>query len=84
MSKHRKTPPRPGDTPFLMPQPTQGDPIDALELVNRYGTYEIQPTTDSENFYPSIGAGTLDSKSLHRLRQQTDPGTGERSGRGTD
>ena len=54
--------------PHLLPQPTEGDAITAPELVNRYGTYEIQPTGDSENFFPAIAAGTYDCDRLHRLR----------------
>ena len=29
----------------------------AFELVNKYGTYEIQPTADTENQYPAIAQG---------------------------
>ena len=61
--------------PYLLPQPTEGDPVTALELVNRYGTYEIQPTSDSENFFPAIASGNYDSDQLHRLRLQTIIGT---------
>lgn len=61
--------------PYLLPQPTEGDTITALELVNRYGTYEIQPTSDSENFFPAIAAGTYNSDRLHQLRMQTIIGT---------
>ena len=31
-----------------------GQPETAFELINKYGTYEIQPTNDSENEYPQI------------------------------
>jgi len=34
-----------------------GDPEDCLEMVNRYGTYNIQPTADADNFYPAIAQG---------------------------
>ena len=30
---------------------------DAFDLVNQYGTYEIQPTSDTENQYPAIAQG---------------------------
>lgn len=72
---HKKRGSAPGDDPILMPQPPEGDPATAFQMVNRYGTYEIQPTTDTENFFPSIGAGSVDTRSLHRLRQQTEVGT---------
>ncbi len=29
----------------------------AIDLVNQYGTYEIQPTADTENQYPAIAQG---------------------------
>lgn len=32
-----------------------GVPQDCFDLVNRYGTYNIQPTTDTENLFPLIG-----------------------------
>ena len=30
---------------------------DAFDMVNRYGTYEIQPTADSDNEFPKISQG---------------------------
>lgn len=32
-------------------------PTDCEEMVNKYGTYEIQPTSDSGNVFPTIAAG---------------------------
>lgn len=32
-------------------------PTNVTELVNKYGTYEIQPTADTENKYPAISQG---------------------------
>lgn len=32
-------------------------PENVSELLNKYGTYEIQPTADSDNFYPTIAQG---------------------------
>ena len=34
-----------------------GQPVTAEEMVNKYGTYEIQPTCDSENSFPKISHG---------------------------
>ena len=34
-----------------------GQPVDAFDMVNKYGTYEIQPTQESENAYPKIAQG---------------------------
>lgn len=34
-----------------------GNPEDCFDLVNQYGTYEIQRTADTENFFPAIAQG---------------------------
>ena len=34
-----------------------GIPQDCFDLVNMYGTYNIQPTADTENTFPLIGHG---------------------------
>lgn len=34
-----------------------GNPETAFEMVNKYGTYEIQPTADTENPFPTIAQG---------------------------
>ncbi len=34
-----------------------GQPKTASEMVNKYGTYEIQPTADSDNDFPKIAQG---------------------------
>lgn len=34
-----------------------GQPLDCNEMVNKYGTYEIQPTCDSDNDFPKIAQG---------------------------
>ena len=38
-------------------EPFGGMPETAFEMVNRYGTYEIQATADTENMYPTIAQG---------------------------
>ena len=35
----------------------RGQPESCFNLVNQYGTYNIQPTSDTENLFPLIGAG---------------------------
>ncbi len=74
MPDQNKTMPGPDSVPFLEGQPIQGMLPDALDMVNRYGTYEIQPTSNSENFFPIIAAGSYDKNRLHQLRHQTDIG----------
>ncbi|MBE6762259.1 MAG: hypothetical protein E7551_08245 [Ruminococcaceae bacterium] len=34
-----------------------GQPKNAFELINKYGTYNIQPTNDSDNEFPKIAQG---------------------------
>ncbi len=36
---------------------TDNEPDTAFDLVNFYGTYEIQKTADSPNMYPAIAQG---------------------------
>jgi len=35
----------------------QGQPQNVFELINKYGTYNIQPTDDSDNSFPKIAQG---------------------------
>ena len=54
----RRDPKLPRDlTPMLRPR--FGQPDDCADLVNKYGTYNIQPTSDTENAYPAIAAGVI-------------------------
>ena len=34
-----------------------GDPDDCFDLINKYGTYNIQPTADGDNLFPMIAPG---------------------------
>lgn len=34
-----------------------GEPQNAFELINKYGTYNIQPTSDTHHDYPQIAQG---------------------------
>lgn len=43
------------ESPALLDIP--GDPGSAFEMINKYGTYEIQPTSDADHKYPSIHQG---------------------------
>lgn len=52
-----------------------GDGDDCFDLVNKYGTYNIQPTADSDHLFPLIAPGLpgkwrkmrLDKPDLERL-----------------
>ena len=35
--------------------PVLGEPVDVWDQVNKYGTYEVQDTTDTDNVFPTIG-----------------------------
>lgn len=39
-----------------------GMPEDAFQMVNKYGTYNIQPTADSDNEFPEIAQGLPEAK----------------------
>ena len=34
-----------------------GQPNDCADLINKYGTYNIQPTADTETLFPMIAPG---------------------------
>lgn len=44
---------------FLTPSANsvQGQPESSFELINKYGTYNIQPTNDSDQKFPEIAQG---------------------------
>lgn len=31
------------------------EPVDVVDQINKYGTYEVQDTTDTDNVFPLIG-----------------------------
>ena len=43
------------EAPFT--EPYFGQPEDCVDLVNKYGTYNIQPTCEQENMFPMIAHG---------------------------
>lgn len=45
---------RPLPHPTAIP-PVLSEPTDVWEQVNKYGTYEVQNTTDTDNAFPTIG-----------------------------
>ncbi len=59
-------------------EPVVSQPEDCFELINKYGTYEIQPTCDSDNKYPEIAQGRPKGrKSGDRLTENTSDGLGK-------
>lgn len=45
-------------------EPVMDHPTTALEQINKYGTYNIQPTADTDNEFPMIAQG-LPSTDAH-------------------
>ena len=44
-------------TDAVKTRPVFGTPADCSDLINKYGTYNIQPTADSDNLFPMIAPG---------------------------
>ena len=53
---------------------TNGNPDTAFDMVNCYGTYEIQPTANTNNTYPAIAQG-FNEKIIKSDRQNPRRGT---------
>ncbi len=56
MKNPKKFPETPDRTPNSPLKPTE-EGKNVFDLINEYGTYEIQPTCDNENQYPLIAQG---------------------------
>ena len=63
MNKGMPYHPTPSSTPIF------GQPADCYDMVNKYGTYNIQPTNESENEFPAIAQG-LPDKEEHRYAKE--------------
>lgn len=64
MNKNEKFPATFSSVPII------DNPENVSEMLNKYGTYEIQPTADTENKYPAIAQGLSDKKKS-RSKQKT-------------
>lgn len=47
----------------------QGNPKSVYGMMNKYGTYEIQPTADTDNAFPAISQGLSE---VEQARQHKD------------
>ncbi len=56
MKKDKKFPETPDRAPNSPLKPKE-ESKNVFDLINEYGTYEIQPTCDTENQYPTIAQG---------------------------
>ena len=54
MSEEKRPLPSPDDVE-LRANPVLGEPVDVWDQINKYGTYEVQDTTDTDNVFPTIG-----------------------------
>lgn len=54
-SVEKKNKPEYDPTPSV--RTVYGDPESCMELLSKYGTYNIQPTAESDNLYPVIAQG---------------------------
>ena len=43
-------------------------PQNTIEQINKYGTYNIQPTGDSDNSFPKIAQGLARSKNRKKMK----------------
>lgn len=58
---------RPEYDPTPSTRTVYGDPESCMDLLNKYGTYNIQPTAESDNLYPIIAHGLpKDKKDTHK------------------
>ena len=44
-------------------------PKDVFELINKYGTYNIQPTAETENSFPKISQGLPKMKNRKNMKK---------------
>ena len=47
--------PLPSPEAEMAVNPVLGEPVDVWDQVNKYGTYQVQDTTDTDNVFPTIG-----------------------------
>ena len=52
MNEKKRPLPQPDETAVT---PVLGEPTDVWEQVNKYGTYEMQDTVETDNVFPTIG-----------------------------
>lgn len=46
-----------------------GQPDSSFDLINCYGTYNIQPTANTENTFPAIAQGLAKSKKAEKASE---------------
>ena len=49
----------------------QGNPKSVYGMLNKYGTYEIQPTADTDNAFPAISQGLSEDEQTRQRKDTT-------------
>lgn len=47
-----------------------GQPQNTIEQINKYGTYNIQPTNDSDNSFPKIAQGLAKRENRKKMQKE--------------
>lgn len=47
-----------------------GETADSFDLINKYGTYEIQPTCDTDEDYPQIAQGGINRQEEKHIKDK--------------
>ena len=74
MNEEKRPLPSPDDVE-LRANPVLGEPVDVWDQINKYGTYEVQDTTDTDNVFPTIGyeGGWKACLDLPQVSEKKDP-----------
>jgi hypothetical protein len=56
------------DNPNPAADPIMGLPQDSYDMVNKYGTYNVQDTADTPNDFPAIAQGRPKGKKVEPRR----------------
>ncbi len=73
MSKEKNRGKKEYDNTEFSVQAVGGMPEDAFDMLHKYGTYNIQPTADSDNEFPEIAQGLPKGKTVKELRPELEP-----------
>ena len=70
----KRLPRRNSARPEISPSKTDagfGTPDNCSDLLNKYGTYNIQPTADADNLFPMIAPGLPTACRKMKLEKET-------------
>ena len=49
-----------------------GEPETVFDMINKYGTYEIQPTADTDNEFPCIAQGSYRNQKFLKTKAESE------------